>query len=450
MTTDLTKGNPARLLFVFTLPYLFGNLFQQLYNIADTVIVGRTLGTSALAAVGATGCLTWFALGFVMGTCSGFSVVTARHFGSGDEARVKKSFAMSITLSLIIAAVMTLLMTVFLRPILVFLNTPADIIDMSYDYVFVIFAGIPAMTMYNLLSNQIRALGNSTAPLAFLIIASAINVSCDIIFIRYFGMGVEGAAYATVIAQLISCVLCVWYIIKKVPQLHISKSDFAFDKGFAMHLLHIGLPMGFLNMVLSLGSITIQWATNKLSTSAVAAFTAASKLDQIGNMPIQSFGASLSVYVAQNYGAGKIKRVREGVNKALLMGCAWAGIAGAIMVLFGENLMTMIVGSNSSTQIINDGRMFIVINTVLMVMLSPVVVYKAALQPLGRALIPTLSGFVEVVCRAGVAFFLALNFGFIGLCFANPAAWAGALVLLIPEYYIFMRKLSKEERTNEV
>jgi len=450
MTTDLTKGNIFKLILVFTIPYLIGNLFQQFYNIADTVIVGRTLGTTALAAVGATGCLSWFSLGFIMGVCTGFSVVTARFFGSGDEAGVKKSFAMSIVLSVIMAAVMTLFCTVASRLFLEFLNTPEEIIDMSSRYIFIIFAGIPSMTMYNLLSNQIRSLGNSTAPLVFLIIASAINIALDLIFILVFNMSVEGAAYATVIAQLASGVLCVIYLVKKVPQLHLSREDFRINTGLIKNLLRIGLPMGLLNMILSLGSITLQWATNQLSTTAVATYTAACKIEQISMQPVQSFGATISVFAAQNYGAGKIRRVRKGVNSCMIMTMIWTAVATVIMLLFGRNMMAMIVGSDASPQIISDGNMYMIINTALMVFLSPVVIYKGALQSLGRALIPTISGFVEVACRAGVAFFLALNFGFIGLCFANPAAWVGALVMLLPEYFIFMKKLSEKEQANEV
>ncbi len=450
MTTDLTKGNPIKLLFIFTIPYLIGNLFQQFYNIADTVIVGRTLGTTALAAVGATGCLAWFSLGFVMGACSGFSVITARCFGSGDLQGVKKSFAMSILLSSVITVIMALLCTVFLRPLLVLLNTPSDIIDLSYRYIFIIFAGMPTATMYNLLSNQIRALGNSTAPLVFLIIAAAINIACDFVFILTLNMNVEGAAYATILAQGISGFLCLGYIIKKVPQLHISKGNFAIDMPLIKSMLAVGLPMGFLNMILSIGGITIQWVTNKLNTIAVATYTAACKIEQITNLTIQSFGASLSVYVAQNFGAGNVKRIKQGVNGCLAMCFGISVVATVIMLFFGKNLMAMIVRSDADSQIINDGNAYIIINTGCMLLLTMVVIYKSALQSMGRAFIPTMSGFAEAVCRACVALLLALQFGFIGLCFASPAAWLGAVLLLAPEYYIYMNKLSEKEMSDEV
>ncbi len=450
MVNDLTKGNPTKLLIAFTIPYLVGNLFQQLYNIADTVIVGRTIGTAALAAVGATGCLTWFSLGFIMGVCSGFSAVTARYFGSGDMSGVKKSFAMSIALSVIISLAMTLLCLATLKPCLKLLNTPSDIIDMSYSYLLIIYAGIPASAMYNLLSNQIRALGNATAPLVFLIVASAVNILLDFVFILNFNMSVEGAAYATVIAQVVSGVLCIVYIMKRLPELRLTKEDFCINTGLVKNLLHIGLPMGFLNMILSLGTITLQWATNQLSTTAVATYTAACKIEQIGMQPVQAFGSSLAVYVAQNYGAGNVKRIRQGLNSSFIVCLGIVAAGTLIMVLFGKNLMAMVVGSDADPQIIYNGNMFLIINMASMVLLAPVALYKAALQSMGRAFNPTLSGFVEAVCCACVAVFLALRFGFIGLCFANPAAWIGALVMLVPEYYIFMNRLSKKELLNEV
>ncbi len=450
MTTDLTKGNPFRLLFIFTIPYLLGNLFQQFYNIADTVIVGRTLGTVPLAAVGATGCLSWFALGFVLGICSGFSVVTARFFGSGDVQGIKKSFAMSIILSMIIAFSMMIICTVFLRPILVLLNTPADIVNLSHRYMFIIFLGMPFATIYNVLAGNIRALGNSRAPLVFLIISAVINISCDFIFILKFNMNVEGAAYATVLAQFVSSLLCLIYIVKKVPELHLTKEDFTYSASMVKNLLKIGFPMGFLNMILSIGNITLQWATNRLNTTAVATYTAACKVEQIGNQPIQAFGASLSVYVAQNYGAGNIKRIRQGVKSCFVMCFIIVAICTVIMLLFSKNLMALIVGIDADPQIISDGSIFMIINIGLMVLLTPVVLLKATLQPLGRAFIPTFSGFAEAVCRAGVSFILAAQFGFMGLCYANPIAWIGALLFLIPEYCIFMKKLSKRNQINEV
>ncbi|MDD4690331.1 MAG: MATE family efflux transporter [Eubacteriales bacterium] len=443
MTNDLTKGNPAKLILLFTLPYLIGNLFQQLYNIADTVIVGRTLGVDALAAVGSTGCLVWFAMGFVHGVCTGFSVITARCFGAGDKGGVRRAFAMSLVLAAIMAVIMTTLCLLFVKGLLKLMNTPDDIFDRAYIYITVIFAGIPATTLYNLLSNQIRALGNSRTPLIFLIVASIINVVLDYVLILVFNMDVAGAGVATVIAQLVSGVLCVVYIAHKVPLLHLTKDDFEFNVPIVRNLLHVGLPMGFLNMILSIGSITLQWATNQLSTTAVATITAANKLEQIANQPVQSFGAAISVYAAQNYGARDINRVRQGVNSSIIMSLIWVAISSVIMILFGRNLMHLVVGSDALPIIISDGRLYMIINTVCMVLLSPLVVYKSVLQSLGRAFMPTASGFAEVLCRAGVAVFLALEFGFIGLCFANPAAWIGALLFLVPDYFIYMRKLSK-------
>ncbi len=451
MTNDLTRGNPVKLILFFTIPYLIGNVFQLLYNAADTFIVGRTLGVNALAAVGATGGLVWFAMGFVQGVCTGFSVITAQCFGSGDKENLKKSFSMSIILSVILAAIITLGCTLCARLLLELINTPPEIIDVSYLYMFILFAGLPATTMYNLLSNEIRALGNSKTPLMFLIIASVINIALDFVFILVFKTGAQGAGYATVIAQLASGVMCIVYLVKKVPELHLTKAHFALDYPMMKKLVRVGLPMGLLNMILSIGVITMQWATNRISTQAVATYTAASRLEQFGNLTLQSFGASVSVYAAQNYGAGDIKRVRRGVNSCMGMSMIWVAIAVVIMAVFGKSLIRLFVGADATGQIISDGYAYIVISAVLMVFLAPLIIYKSVVQALGRAFIPTISGFVEVVCRAGVAMFLAAQYGFIALCFASPSAWLGALVLIAPEYFVLMRRLSKKyEQQSEV
>lgn len=442
MTNDLTKGNPAKLILFFTFPYLIGNVFQLLYNAADTFIVGRTLGVNALAAVGATGGLVWFAMGFVQGVCTGFSVITAQCFGSGDKENLKKSFSMSIILSVILAVVMTCACTLGARQLLEFINTPPEIIDISYRYMFIIFAGLPATTMYNLLSNEIRALGNSKTPLLFLIIASVINIALDYVFILAFKTGAQGAGYATVIAQLASGIMCIAYIVKKVPELHLTKAHFVIDCPMIKKLLRVGLPMGLLNMILSIGVITMQWATNRISTDAVATYTAASRLEQFGNLPLQSFGASISVYAAQNYGAGDIKRVRRGVNSCMAMSMVWVAAAVIMMAFLGKSLIRLFVGPDAGMSIVSDGYSYILISSVLMVFLAPLVIYKSVVQALGRAFIPTLSGFVEVVCRAGVAIFMASRYGFIALCFASPSAWVGALILIAPEYFMCMKRLS--------
>lgn len=444
MTTDLTKGKPAKLIFFFAIPYLIGNLFQQFYNIADTVIVGRILGMNALAAVGATGSLTWLAMGSIQGLTTGFAAYTAQRFGANDLNGVKKSFGIGIVLSAIFTFFLMVICIVGAMPILELLNTPEEIIVDSYNYIMWIFIGLFATTIFNLLSNMIRSLGDSKTPLVFLVIACIVNIILDVVFIKCFGMGPEGAGLATAIAQLVSDVFCVIYIVKKLPALHISLKHLKPEKEMSVNLLKIGIPMAFLNIVLSVGGIIIQFVNNGLGTLYVASYSAASKVEQFITQPVLSFGAAVSVYAAQNYGAGEYKRIKKGVNQCIFMCLAMSVALTIVMIFFGKGIMYMVAG-DESIELINNGYMYVVINSVLSVILVPLVVYKSVLQSLGRAIVPMITGFVEVGCRAAGSLILVEYFGFMGVCFANPLAWLGALILIVIDYLLFSAKLKKLE-----
>lgn len=445
MTTDLTKGNPAKLIFFFAIPYLIGNLFQQFYNMADTVIVGRILGMNALAAVGATGSIVWFSMGAVQGLTTGFAAITAQRFGANDALGIKKSFGISIVLSTIFTAILMCFCITFAMPVLELLQTPPEIINDSYNYIMWIFIGLFATTIFNLLSNMIRSLGDSKTPLVFLVIACIVNIILDIVFIKTFKMGPEGAGLATAIAQFVSDILCIIYIVKKLPALHISFSDLKFEKNLVFSLLNIGIPMAFLNIVLSVGGIIIQFVNNGLGTLYVAAYSAASKIEQFITQPVLSFGAAVSVFAAQNYGANEYKRIRHGVNQCIGMCMAVTVGITIIMVIFGKLFMYAIAGGESP-ELIQNGYFYIVINAVCSVILVPLVIYKNVLQALGRAVIPVLTGFVEVGCRALGSLGLVRFFGFFGVCFANPLAWLGALILLVIDYYLLVKKFKKLEK----
>ncbi len=444
-TSDLTKGNPTKLIFFFAIPYLIGNLFQQFYNMADTVIVGRILGMNALAAVGATGSIVWLTTGSIQGLTTGFAAITAQCFGANDLSGIKKSFGISIVISAIFTAFLMWICIAFAMPLLELLQTPEEIIKDSYSYIMWIFIGLFATTIFNLLSNMIRALGDSKTPLVFLIIACIVNIILDIVFIYGLKMGPSGAGLATAIAQVVSDILCVIYIAVKLPVLHISFSDMKPEKDMTLSLLKIGIPMAFLNIVLSVGGIIIQFVNNGFGTLYVAAYSAANKLEQFIVQPILSFGAAVSVFAAQNYGAGKYKRIRSGINKCIVMCLAMAIAIALLMVLFGKNLMYAVAGGES-IELINNGYMYIVINSVCSVILVPLVVYKSALQALGRAVIPMLTGFVEIGCRALGSLVLVEYLGFIGICIANPFAWLGALILIVVDYLLVAAKFRKLEK----
>lgn len=453
MTADLTTGSPFKQILKFSIPYLIGNLFQQFYNIADMVIVGRTIDPLAYAAVGATGSLVWFASGAIQALTTGFSVITARHFGAGDKERVKQSFAAGIKLSAYISIALALICTLFARQILEIMQTPSDLIDRSYKYIVWIFAGLVATAFYNLLSNVIRALGDSKTPLLFLVAACIINIILDFVFIVYFGMDTDGAGLATVLAQLISGLLCVVYIKKKLPLLYMSSLHFKHSGGQNKLLLSVGIPMAFLNIVLSIGSIIMQFVTNGLGTLYVSSQTTGSKLEQFVTQPILSFGSASAVYAAQNYGAKKYKRVIDGGRRALLLCFIWCALATVIMFPLGRPLVRLLAG-NVESAIVDNAYFYILVNTALCVFVSPLVIYKSILQALGRNICCTVSGFTEIVGRAGISVtvislirsaVIGEQTGYYIMCFASPAAWVLGFLTVLVDYIMLIRRLSRLE-----
>lgn len=329
---ELTKGNPAKLIFIFTIPLLIGNIFQQFYNMVDMIIVGQTLGKNALAAVGSTGSLTFLIIGFAQGLTAGLAIITAQRFGAQDYRGLKKSFATSIIISLVVTIILTVLSLLFIRPMLQLMQTPPEIIDQAQAFISIILMGIFASMSFNLLSNVIRALGDSRTPLFFLIIAVIINVILDLVFIIHFGMGVEGAGIATVIAQVASSLLCLIYIKRKIPLLQLRKKDFVFDKKEIRTHLNISLPMAFQASIIAIGAIILQSALNSLGTDVVAAQAAAGRIDQFATQPMMSFGITMATFTAQNYGAKEYGRILKGVKQCLLMSGGFSIIAGASLL----------------------------------------------------------------------------------------------------------------------
>lgn len=442
MTTNLTKGSPLKLIILFTIPLLIGNLFQQFYNIADTVIVGRTISVDALAAVGATGTISYLAVGFIIGFTNGFSVITAQRFGAGDAAGVRKSFAMGILQSVVLCVVLTTVCLLIARPVLVLLQTPDNIIEDSYSYIRVIYAGLFATTLFNLLSNTIRALGDSRTPLIFLVIACLINIVLDFVLIIYFHMGVAGAAVATVISQLISGILCLFYMLKKFPMLTPKKEDFRPDFDLIRSSLLVGLPMAFQTSLVSLSGMTVQVAVNDLGSTAVAAFTAAQKIDQICIQPLISFGLTMATYVAQNYGAGNLQRIKTGVKQCSIVSVIYSLCGGVMLLTCGKTLASLVVGSNQQ-EVIQHAYIYLTINGLLESILALLFVYRNSLQGLGKSFAPMFSGVVELVMRALVVTLFAEKFGFTGICFAGPTAWLGAMLMLCFSYFRNIRRLEK-------
>lgn len=442
MTKDLTKGSPAKLILYFSLPLLIGNLFQQFYSMADTFIVGRTIGVDALASVGCTGSISFFIIGFAQGLTAGFAIITAQRFGANDLEGVRKSAVSSAFLSAIITVVLTAVSVSLARPILVAMNTPPQILEGAVQYISVIYWGIAASVLFNLLSNIIRALGDSITPLVFLVIACILNIGLDYLFILVFSMGVAGAGLATVISQLVAGLLCLLYIRKKLPILHLKRPDFKIRRSFHVEHLKVGLPMAFQTSIIAIGGIALQSALNGLGSTAVAAYTAAQKIDQLAVQPMASFGVTMATFTAQNYGAGDMARIRRGVRQCGIISVIFSIAAGVLVILAGRFFVGLFVGPEN-TEVVDLSMVYLVINGALYFLLALLFVYRSALQGLGKSFIPTVAGVMELFMRIFAAFILAANLGFAGACMSNPAAWLGALIPLTIAYFVTIHKLTK-------
>lgn len=439
---DMTQGSPIKLIIMFTIPLLIGNLFQQFYNMADTLIVGRTIGVNALAAVGSTGSIMFFIIGFAQGLTAGLSIITAQRFGAKDIAGVRKSVGTSFWISIVFTIVLTILSVVFTKPALVMMNTPVEILDDAYSYLIVINAGVGAAVLFNLLANLLRALGDSRTPLLFLVIASILNIVLDLVFILVFKMGVAGAGLATVVSQLFSCLLCLIYIHKKVPLLQFKTADWSIDWTFIGQHMRVGFPMGFQASIIAIGAIILQITLNGLGALSVAAYTAAQKIDMLATQPMNSFGVTMATFAAQNFGANRIDRIRLGVKQCILLSGSFSILVGVLVIVAGPAAVSLFVGQGQEQLLDLSGQYFLANGTTYL-LLSLLFIYRFSLQGLGQSFIPTVAGIMELIMRVVAAMFLSALIGFPGACLANPLAWLGALIPLGTAYYLSMKKLSR-------
>lgn len=442
MIKILTQGSPAKLIFGFTLPLIAGNIFQQLYSLIDTLIVGRTIGINALAAVGCTGSIMFFLIGFVIGLTTGFSIITGQKFGAGDKDGIRQSTAACAILTILSTIVLTAAGVLLARPVLEIMQTPPEIIDDAYRFIIIICWGIAATMLFNMLSNLIRALGDSRTPLLFLVLAAVLNVVLELLFILEFSMGVAGAAWATVIAQAASGILCIFYINKYMPLLRLQKKDWHVSKAILWQHIQVGLPMGFQASIIAIGAIILQVALNHLGPVAVAAYAAAQKIDMIAGMPMMSFGMAMAAYTAQNFGANKMDRIREGVKQCTIMSVGFSIVIGAINIVYGPELIGFFVGGDEP-EVVRLAQIYLSITGVSYFILSLLFIYRYTLQGLGKSFVPTLAGIMELGMRAFAAIVMTKYFGFAGASLAGPLAWLGACLPLGIAYFVVMRKLSR-------
>lgn len=442
MVKDMTVGNPIKLLIGFTIPLLIGNIFQQLYSMVDTIIVGQVIGKDALGAVGVTGTISFLVLGFVLGITVGFSVIISQRFGAKDEEGLRKAVAMSVLLSVIISAVLTVVSVHYAKPLLILMKTSEDLLPGAVEYITVIYWGISATMCYNLLSAILRALGDSRTPLYILIISSILNIILDYVLMVPLHMGIAGAALATVIAQAISCVCCFIYIVKRFPILHLKRSDWKIDLQLCGHLIGLGLPAALQYSVTAIGGMFVQSTINVLGVDAVVAYTAANKVEQLAIQPMVSFGIAMGAYAGQNLGAGKFDRISEGIRKCILLSMSFCIGFGVIIYVFGRNLASLFMKKEEMTDLVLDYAVdYLHLASLFFCVLGLLFIYRNALQGLGNSIVPFFAGAMELVMRIVIASTLSHRIGFVGICWASPMAWVGATVLLIISYYIYFRKI---------
>lgn len=439
MEKNLAVGNPAKNILFFTIPILIGNIFQQVYNLIDTIIVGKFVSTEALAAVGSTGSITFLILGSMMGLMAGITVLTSQRFGAGDMAGMRRSVASAGVIALLSCIIMTVISMTGMKGLLHLMQTPDDIFDDTYLYMMIMCAGITAQIMYNFFACVLRALGNSKVPLYFLIFSASLNVGLDLLLIIVFKMGVAGAAYATIFSQGVSAVLCLFYIIFKVPILNCIKKEEFFGNGSLMKMqLRVGLPMAFQYSITAVGSTMVQTALNTLGSIYIAGFTAASKAEMLVNQTYMALGAAMATYSAQNVGAGDYGRVRKGFRIATLYGAIVSITMGAVLFVWGYKVTPLFVSDKIE---IVEGLVdtYMKATTVFLIPLTIVNVFRNGIQGMGYGFLPMMAGVAELIGRSIVAITATHFHSYTGICFAHPAAWVLASALLLFMYYRIMK-----------
>lgn len=442
MTNDMTVGSPVKLIVRFMIPMCLGNIFQQLYNLADSIIAGQFIGVDALAAIGGTASLMFFVTGWLNGLASGFAILVAQSFGAKKLEQMQHFVAMSLCLMGLFAVIMTFGFEMANIPLLQLMNSPDGLIGDIGAYMGVIYAGLCVTAAYNFLAAVLRALGDSKSPLYFLMISAGINVVLDIVFIVKFHMGVEGCAYATVIAQGLSAVLCLVYIMKKFPILHLRRENFRFSISSVKKLLGLGIPMGLQFSITAIGTIIVQGAVNVYGTVYIAGFSAASKLQNIIATVFVSFGATAATFVGQNRGAGEMERVRRGVRCTQWMILGWSLVMMLCVYLAGKYMVLLFIDS-SETEVIQAAVTYFKMVAWCYPFLGCIFLYRNTLQGMGYGVVPMLGGIFELAARSGIVLLVSGRTGFGGVCLSDPAAWIAALIPLIPFYFYVMKRKFK-------
>lgn len=442
MATSLTTGRPWRVILAFSVPLLIGNVVQQLYQFADAIVVGRHLGVGSLAAVGATGSLLFLLLGFAWGLTSGFAIPIAQAYGAGDQAAVRRSVATGVLLTTVASIVLTVIAPLIAEPTLVLLQTPPELLAEATVFTQISFLGAGATMFFNYLSAIIRAIGDSRTPLVFLTVSCALNVGLVILMVGPLEWGVAGAALATVVAQAVSVILCLEFVRRRMPELHLRRQDWRISRDDLAEHLRLGLPMGFQASIIAIGTLTVQVALNTLGADAVAAYTTASRVDSLAIAFLSSLGLAVSMYAAQNQGGRRPDRIRRGVVEATWIALATGLVLGVLLIAFGVPMIRLFIGEGAD-EVVDLAHLMLIVNGCGYWALGMLFVLRGALQGLGHTLVPTVTGVVELVMRVAAAVVLGAMLEFTGVALSNPLAWVGAIVLLVPAYIRAHRDLGR-------
>ena len=449
MIQDLTRGNPFSLIIKFAFPLLIGNLFQQLYQISDIIIVGRLISVEALAALGASAPIFFVMLLVTLGFTGGLTVITAQRFGAKDEEGVRSSVTHSLRACLVLSLTFTAILLIFLHPILRWMNVPENIMTDAYNFMFVLGLALPVIVAYNLLSGFIRALGDSKTPLYFLIATTIVNILLNLFLISVCKLGVIGSALGTLISITASGICCVLYIGKRFPILRLHREDWKYSRSFMKEHMNIAVPMAIQFSVLSLGLLIMQKVCNSFGSDTIAAFTAALRIEQLATQPLVALGIAMATFAAQNFGAGMIKRIRTGVFYSSIMSTSFSIFVALLVRFIGENMIT-IFSDDVTEQIVDTGRQYLNISTLFYIFLGQIFIFRNTLQGMGQSIIPLIAGFTELFMRSFAAIWLAKHIGYLGICWASPIAWFGAGTVVTIGYIVTIRKMNRHFLQNNL
>ena len=446
---NMTEGNPGRLIFSFAIPLMAGNVFQQLYTVVDTMVVGKFLGVQALAALGASDWLNWMMLGTIQGFTQGFGIKMAQDFGAGDHKRLRKTVGSSVLLALISSIVLVLIGQLTAKPVLNLLQTPPEILNNTLLYIRIMFAGIPIVMAYNLLACILRSLGDSKTPLHAMIIASLLNIGLDVLFVFGFRWGIAGAAIATLIAQTFSGLFCFWRI-RTIEILHLSREDYLLDRVLSVKLLGLGFPMAFQNAIIAIGGMIVQAVVNTFGVIFIAGFTASNKLYGLLEIAATSYGYAVVTYVGQNLGAGKTRRIRSGTRSAVILAVLTSLVIAAVMILFGKQILGCFLSGTPDqvAEAMHVAYRYLVIMSVCLPVLYILHVVRSSIQGMGNTFLPMLSGIAEFIMRTGSALLLPALIGETGLFYAEVLAWMGADIVLVISYFVVIRQTEQRLHTS--